>query len=66
MMSEANPETDRLGDEAQVKAIQAKGNNKLDPAMPVRTHTPSRVVPCGPRVQHEPLVDSLTAFPACR
>ena len=35
-VSEANPDTDRLGDEAQVKAIQAKGNNKLDPAVAVR------------------------------
>ena len=49
-----------------VKTIQVKTINKLDPAMPVHTHTPSRVVPRGPRVQHEPLVDSLTAFPACR
>ena len=53
MMPAVNPEPERL-DETQVKTIQAKVNNKLDPAMPVRTRTPSRAVPCGPRAQHEP------------
>ena len=66
-MPAANPEgLETQVKTIQVKTIQVKTINKLDPAMPVRTHTPSRVVPCGPRVQHEPLVDSLTAFPACR
>ena len=39
----ANPEPERL-DETSVKTIQTKVNNKLDPAVPVRTHTPSRVI----------------------
>ena len=53
-MPAANPEPERL-DEAFVKTIQTKVNNKLDPAVPVRTHTPSRAaVPCGSRAQHEP------------
>ena len=43
-MPAANPDTERL-DETSVKTIQTKVNNKLDPAVPVRTHTPSRVVP---------------------
>ena len=43
-MPAANPDPERL-DETQVKTIQVKTINKLDPAMPVRTHTPSRVVP---------------------
>ena len=53
LMPAANPEPERL-DETQVKTIQTKVDNKLDPAMPVRTRTPSRAVPCGPRAQHEP------------
>ena len=52
-MPAADPEPERL-DEPQVKTIQTKVNNKLDPAVPVRTHTPSRVVPCGSLAQHEP------------
>eukprot|EP00964_Phaeocystis_antarctica_P028511 scaffold16079_cov38-Phaeocystis_antarctica.AAC.3 len=53
-MPAANPEPERL-DEASVKTIQTKVNNKLDPAVSVRTHTPSRAaVPCGSRAQHEP------------
>ena len=46
-MPAASPGPERLADDTQVKTIQPKV--KLDPAMPVRTHTPSRVVPCGPR-----------------
>ena len=58
-MPAVTPEPERL-DETSVKTIQTKVNNKLDPAVPVRTRTPSRVVPCGPRgAQHEP--DSRTA-----
>ena len=53
MMPAANPDPERL-DETQVKTIQAKVDNKLDPAMPVRTRMPSRAVACGPRAQHEP------------
>ena len=53
-MPAASPKPERLADEASVKAILTKVNNKLDPAVPVRTHTPSRVVPCSPRAQHEP------------
>ena len=52
-MPAADPEPERL-DETQVKTIQTKVNNQLDPAMPVRTRTPSRAVPYGPRAQHEP------------
>ena len=52
-MPAANPEPERL-DEASAKATQTKVNNKLDPAMPVRTRTPLRAVPCGLRAQHEP------------
>ena len=52
-MPATDPEPERL-DETQVKTIQTKVDNKLDPAMPVRTRTPSRAVPCGPRAQHEP------------
>ena len=62
MMPAADPELERL-DETQVKTIQTKVNNKLDPAMPVRTRTPSRAVPCGPRAQHEPRRDSPTRTP---
>ena len=51
-MPAANPEPERL-DETSVKTIQTKVNDKLDPAVPVRTHTPSRAVPCGSRAQHE-------------
>ena len=65
-MPAANRDNDRL-DETQVKTIQTKVNNKLDPAMPVRTHTPWRLVLCGPRAQHKPRrlpnnnrIDSLT------
>ena len=53
MMPAADPEPERL-DETQVKTIQTKVDNKLAPAMPVRTRMPSRAVPCGPRAQHEP------------
>ena len=54
-MPAADPEPERLDEcnEPQVKTIQTKVNNKLDPAMPVRTRMPSRAVPCGPRAQHE-------------
>tara|TARA_B100000795_G_scaffold195318_1_gene149490 strand:- start:680 stop:862 length:183 start_codon:yes stop_codon:yes gene_type:complete len=52
-MPAANSDNDRL-DETQVKTIQTKVINKLDPAMPVRTHTPWRLVLCGPRAQYEP------------
>eukprot|EP00964_Phaeocystis_antarctica_P092722 scaffold59682_cov67-Phaeocystis_antarctica.AAC.2 len=48
-MPAADPDPERLDDETSVKTIQPKVNNKVDPAMPVRTHTPLRVVPCGPR-----------------
>ena len=41
-MPAANPDPERL-DETSVKTIRPKVNNKLDPAVPVRTHTPSRV-----------------------
>ena len=59
-MPAASPKPERLADDTSVKAILTKVNNKLDPAVPVRTRTPSRVVPCGPRgAQHEP--DSRTA-----
>ena len=37
-MPAADPEPERL-DETQVKTIQTKINNKLDPAMPVRMRT---------------------------
>ena len=37
----ADPKPERL-DEPQVRAIQTKINNKLKPAKPVRTRTPSR------------------------
>ena len=47
-MPAANPEPERLADETSVKTSRPKVNNKLDPAVPVRTHTPSRVVPFGP------------------
>ena len=50
-------------DETSVKTIQTKVNNKLDPAVPVRTHTTLRVVPCGPRAQHEPPADVPTRQP---
>ena len=41
-MPAANPEPERL-DETSVKTIQPKvNNNKLDPAMPVRTRTHRR------------------------
>ena len=53
LMPAADPEPERL-DETQVKTIQTKVNNQLDPAVPVRTRTPLRAVPCGPRAQHEP------------
>ena len=53
MMPAANPDPKRL-DETQVKTIQAKVNNNLDPAVPVRTRTPSRAIPYGPRAQHDP------------
>ena len=55
-MPAADPDPERLDEcnEPQVKTIQTKVNNKLDPAMPVRTRMPSRAVPCGPRAQHEP------------
>ena len=44
-MPVANPDTERRGNEAQVKPIQTKlNNNKLDPAVPVRRA----------RRQHEP------------
>ena len=46
-MPAANPAPERL-DETSVKTIQPKVNNKLDPAVPVRTHTPLRLVPFGP------------------
>ena len=36
-MPAANPEPERLPDETSVKTIQPKVNNKLDPAVPVRT-----------------------------
>ena len=53
-MPAANPDPERL-DETSVKTIQPKVNDKLDLAVPVRTHTPSRAaVPCGSRAQHEP------------
>ena len=42
-MPAADPEPERL-DETEVKTIRTKVNNKLDPAVPVRTHTPSRVI----------------------
>ena len=42
-MPAANPDNEGL-DETSVKTIQTKVNNKLDPAVPVRTHTPSRVI----------------------
>eukprot|EP00964_Phaeocystis_antarctica_P115509 scaffold79458_cov54-Phaeocystis_antarctica.AAC.3 len=59
----ANPDPERL-DETSVKTIQTKVNNKLDdPAVPVRTHTLLRVVPCGPRAQHEPPADVPTRQP---
>ena len=38
----ANPKPGRLDDTHQVKTVQTKVNNKLDPTVPVRTHTPSR------------------------
>ena len=47
-------EPERLGDETPAKTIQTKVNHKINPTVPVLTHTSSRVVPCGPRVQHEP------------
>ena len=40
-------------DETSVKTMHTKVNNKLDPAVPVRTRTPSRTVPCGPRAAHD-------------
>ena len=43
-MPAADPEPERL-DETQVETIQTKLDNKLDPAMLVRTRTPSREVP---------------------
>jgi len=55
----ADPKPERL-DEPQVRAIQTKINNKLKPAKPVRTRTPSRAVPCGPTPQHAPRADSPT------
>ena len=51
-MPAASPKPERLADEASVKAILTKVNHKLDPAVPVRTHTPSRVVPLGPHTLH--------------
>ena len=42
-MPAANREPERPH-QTQVKTIQTKVNNKLDPAVPVRTHTPSRVI----------------------
>ena len=47
-MPAASPGPERLADDTQVKTIQPKVDHKLDPAVPVRTHTPSRVVPFGP------------------
>ena len=41
MPAATNPE--RLGYATPVKTIQTKVNNKLDPAVPVRKQTPSRV-----------------------
>ena len=38
-MPAANPDPERLADDTPVKTIQPKvNNNKLDPAVPVRTH----------------------------
>ena len=52
----ANPTPERLGDETQVKTIQTKVNNTLDPAMPVHARIPLRAVPLAahPSAQHEP------------
>ena len=50
-MPAANPEPERLGDD---KNIHAKVDNKLDPAVQVRTRMPSGAVPCGPLAQHRP------------
>ena len=44
-MPAANPRPEQLY-KSQVKTIQTKVNNKkLDPAVPVRTNTPSRALP---------------------
>ena len=56
----ANPEPERL-DETSVKTIQTKVNNKLDPAVPVCMHTPSRAVPCGPMRSTNPADSPTTA-----
>ena len=58
-MPAADPEPERL-DETQVKPIQTKVNNKLDPAVPVRM-TPSRAVPCGPMRSTNPADSPTTA-----
>ena len=39
-------EPERLGDETPAKTIQTKVNHKINPTVPVLTHTSSRVVPC--------------------
>ena len=47
-MPAANREPERPH-QTQVKTIQTKVNDKLDPTVPVCTHTPSRAVSCSPR-----------------
>ena len=41
-MPTASPDPERLSDDTPMKTIQTKVNNKLDPAVPVRTRTPSK------------------------
>ena len=64
-MPAANPEPEQL-DVTSVKTIQTKVNNSLGPAVPVRTHTPLRAVPCGLRAHSTSRTDSLTTSPSSK
>ena len=65
-MPGAKPDLERL-DETSVKTIQTKVNDKLDPAVPVRTHTPSRAVPCVAALARSTnRTDSLTNSPSSK
>ena len=59
-MPAVNPDPERLADETSVKAILTKVNNKLDPAVPVRTHIRRRVQSLAALASSTNLADSPT------
>ena len=59
-MPAADPDPERLADDTPVRAIQTKVNNKLDPAVPVRTHIRRRVQSLAALASSTNLADSPT------